>query len=73
MRFIGRIIVLFLPLMPRFFIRWISKRYVAGETLVDALNVMESLSSENTCFTVDVLGEEINNIARNPRGKNIAL
>ena len=63
MRFIGRIIVFFLPLMPRFFVRWISKRYVAGEKLADALKVMESLSSENTCFTVDVLGEEINNIS----------
>ena len=63
MRFIGRIIVFFLPLMPRFFVRWISKRYVAGETLDDALKVMESLNSENTCFTVDVLGEEINNIS----------
>jgi len=63
MRFIGRTIVLFLPLMPRFFVRWISKRYVAGESLADAITVMKSLNSENTCFTVDVLGEEINNIS----------
>jgi proline dehydrogenase len=63
MRFIGRIIVLFLPLMPRFFVRWISKRYVAGENLADAVAVMESLNSKNTCFTVDVLGEEINSIS----------
>jgi proline dehydrogenase len=49
--------------MPRFFVRWISKRYVAGENLADAVAVMESLNSKNTCFTVDVLGEEINSIS----------
>jgi len=58
----GRTIVTLLPLVPRFFIRWVSKRYVAGEQLSDALKVMEKLSSENTCFTVDVLGEEITNM-----------
>ena len=63
MRFVGRSIVLFLPLMPKFFVRWISKRYVAGENLIDAIKVMESMKSENTCFTVDVLGEEINSIS----------
>ena len=49
--------------MPRFLVRWISKRYVTGENLADAIRVMESLSPQNTCFTVDVLGEEINNIS----------
>ena len=45
--------------MPRWFVRWVSRRYVAGETLDDAVSIMKRLSSEGACFTIDVLGEEI--------------
>ena len=51
--------VTFLPLAPRFVVRWVAKRYMAGESLDQALDVMEALSSEGACFTVDVLGEEV--------------
>ena len=33
-----------------------SKRYMAGENLEQALELMTKLSSEEACFTVDVLG-----------------
>ena len=58
----GRAIVSFLPFAPRFVIGWVAKRYMAGETLEQALELMEKLSSEDACFTVDVLGEEISSI-----------
>ena len=58
----GRAIVAFLPFAPRFVVGWVAKRYMAGETLEQALQLMTKLSSENACFTVDVLGEEINSI-----------
>lgn len=45
--------------MPRWFVRWVSRRYVAGATLDDAVTIMKRLSSEGACFTIDVLGEEI--------------
>ena len=45
--------------MPKWFVRWVSRRYVAGPALEDAVNVMKRLSAEGACFTVDVLGEEI--------------
>ena len=48
--------------MPRWFVRWVSRRYVAGETLDDAVSIMKRLSSEGACFTIDVLGEEISSI-----------
>ena len=35
---------------------------MAGETLEQALGLMEKMSSEGACFTVDVLGEEINSL-----------
>ena len=45
--------------MPRWFVGWISRRYVAGPDLEDAVKVMQRLSKEGACFTIDVLGEEI--------------
>ncbi len=45
--------------MPKWFVRWVSRRYVAGPELSDAVQIMKRLSGEGTCFTVDVLGEEI--------------
>lgn len=48
--------------MPRWFVRWVSRRYVAGATLDDAVTIMKRLSSEGACFTIDVLGEEISTL-----------
>jgi proline dehydrogenase len=45
--------------MPRWFVRWVSRRYVAGPNLADAVNIMTRLKKEGACFTIDVLGEEI--------------
>ena len=45
--------------MPRWFVGWVSRRYVAGPDLKDAVRVMDRLSKEGSCFTIDVLGEEI--------------
>lgn len=45
--------------MPKWFVGWVSRRYVAGISIDDAIKVMHRLSKENACFTVDVLGEEI--------------
>ena len=45
--------------MPRWFVKWVSRRYVAGSELSDAIKIMQRLSKEKACFTVDVLGEEI--------------
>ena len=45
--------------MPKWFVLWVSRRYVAGSTLDDAVRVMKRLEGENACFTIDVLGEEI--------------
>ena len=55
----GRVVVAMMPLTPRFVIRWVAKRYVAGPDIDSAILLMSEMSSENACFTVDVLGEEI--------------
>ena len=59
---IGRMIVTFLPFAPRFVVRLVAQRYMAGLNLEDAVSLMEKLSTEGACFTVDVLGEEITTI-----------
>jgi len=48
--------------MPKWFVRWVSRRYVAGASLDDAVAVMKRLSHEGACFTIDVLGEEISSM-----------
>ena len=48
--------------MPKWFVRWVSRRYVAGASLDDAVAVMKRLTHEGACFTIDVLGEEISSM-----------
>jgi proline dehydrogenase len=55
----SRLVVGMTVRMPKWFVGWVSRRYVAGNTIDDAVKVMQRLSKENACFTVDVLGEEI--------------
>ncbi len=55
----SRIIVGMTVKMPKWFVGWVSRRYVAGPDLDSAVKVMKRLSSEGACFTIDVLGEDI--------------
>ncbi|NOZ79448.1 MAG: proline dehydrogenase [Acidobacteria bacterium] len=48
-----------LPLIPKFVVGRVAKRYVAGETLDDACRTIRNLNAEGIMATVDVLGEEI--------------
>ena len=59
---LSKLIVAMTLRMPRWFVRWVSRRYVAGPTLDDAVRVMKRLESEGACFTIDVLGEEISSL-----------
>ncbi len=59
---LSKLIVAMTLRMPRWFVRWVSRRYVAGTSLSDAVTVMKRLESEGACFTIDVLGEEISTL-----------
>lgn len=48
-----------LPFVPRFIVGKVASRYVAGETLEDAVRTIRELNGEGAMATVDVLGEEI--------------
>lgn len=58
----GRIVVSILPVMPKFLIGWVARRYVAGKDLQSAVKAMKKLELETACTTVDVLGEEIKSL-----------
>ena len=63
----GRIIMQLIPVTPRFVVRWIASRYVAGPDLASAVTVMQNLAAEGACFTIDVLhGQEGNLVFRFP-------
>lgn len=53
-----------LPLVPRFIVGKVARRYVAGESLDDALRTMRQLNAEGAMTTVDVLGEEVHERSR---------
>lgn len=55
----SRLVVTALPLIPKFVVGRVARPYVAGETLEDALRVVERLNGEGAMATLDVLGEEV--------------
>jgi proline dehydrogenase len=56
---LDRAIVRLLPAVPRPVVRRISRRYIAGERLDDAIRVVAELNAQRKTATIDVLGEEI--------------
>jgi proline dehydrogenase len=56
---LDRAIVRALPAVPRPVVKRLSSRYIAGETLADATDVVEALNRAGKEATLDVLGEEV--------------
>jgi proline dehydrogenase len=59
MRILDRLISQTLPLVPRFFVRWVAGRYIAGETVGDAIATGKRLNALGATATFDLLGEEL--------------
>jgi proline dehydrogenase len=59
MKMLNRAIVAAMPLVPRPIVRRIASRYVAGETLEEALETVRALNAEGCMATLDVLGEDV--------------
>ena len=55
----NRAVVAALPLVPKGVVRRIASRYVAGETLDEALSTVAKLNAEGCMATLDVLGEDV--------------
>jgi proline dehydrogenase len=54
-----RLVVGTLPLVPRALVKRVASRYVAGETLEDALATVRALAVEGAMATLDILGESV--------------
>lgn len=55
----NKVIVGVLPLFPKKLVRIFANRYIAGDKLSEAINVVKMLNSKNILSTMDVLGESI--------------
>lgn len=55
----NRIVAESLPFVPKPIVGHFSAPYIAGESLKDAVKVVQRLKAEGACATIDVLGEDI--------------
>lgn len=62
MKLLNSVIIKFVQLFPKSFIRLFASRYIAGEKLEDAVRLVNFLNSKNILATMDVLGEDTTNI-----------
>jgi proline dehydrogenase len=56
---INQLIIKMLPLMPKKLVWLFSRKYIAGETIDDAIRVCRTLNGRNVKITIDLLGEFI--------------
>jgi proline dehydrogenase len=59
MELVNKVLVATIPLVPRPIVRKFAGRYIAGEEIGDAVNVVRQLAAEGAAATLDVLGEHI--------------
>ena len=60
----NKLIVALMPLAPRFIVKMISKRYIAGEDTASAMATCHTLTQEGFLTTVDILGESVTEAAQ---------
>jgi proline dehydrogenase len=59
MNVLNKLIVATIPAVPKPIIRYFASRYIAGEEISDAVQVVKKLNAEGCMATLDVLGEDI--------------
>ncbi len=59
MEWINRFVVGFMPIVPKPVVSRIASRYIAGETLDDALETARELNRSGAVATIDLLGEHV--------------
>src|SRR2546425_7092519 len=68
MRVLDRVIAHTLPFVPKPLVRKVANRYIAGETLDEALRVTAALNRNGVRATLDILGEDVHNLGQAQRG-----
>lgn len=69
----NKLVVSTLPIMPKFLLWNIGKRYIAGEGLEDAVRVIRKINDMGMMGTVDVLGESITDYSQIVRTREICI
>ncbi len=69
----NNLIVRVVQLMPKPVVGFFSKKYIAGETLQDAVEFVKKLNAKGIYATMDVLGESVANKSESIKCKNEAL
>ncbi len=59
MSLFDKLVVWTIPIVPKFLVRKVAARYIAGTNLADAVQVIKDLQEQGCCATLDVLGEHI--------------
>jgi proline dehydrogenase len=59
MSLINKLIVWFLPVVPKFIVYMFAKRYIAGPTLNHAIDAIKNFNNKGIMATLDILGEEV--------------
>ncbi|KLD75551.1 L-proline dehydrogenase [Xanthomonas hyacinthi] len=62
MHLLNTLVARAIPLIPRALIQKISRRYIAGDTLAEALARVQQLNAQGFCVTLDVLGETVSTL-----------
>ena len=67
------LIVRIVQMLPKSVVGFFSKKYIAGETLQEAVDLVKKLNSKGIYATMDVLGESVANKEESIQAKNQAL
>lgn len=63
MSFFNTVVARALPYIPKSIVGQVSKRYIAGTTLADAVRVVWDLNARGMMATLDLLGEDVHDVA----------
>lgn len=73
MNILNQLIVSIVQMMPQNIVGIFSRKYIAGESLEDGINVVKQLNSKGIYATMDVLGEAVKNKEESLDAKNKAM
>ena len=66
----NKLIVALMPLAPRFIVKMVSKRYIAGEESAAAIAVCRELQARGYLTTLDILGESVTTVEQANAGRD---
>ena len=73
MKFLNKLIVNFVKILPKSVVFIFAKKYIAGVKLDDAVRVVKELNAKGIAATMDVLGESVKNKKEAEEAKNECL